>query len=280
MTAEGTNARSGLRVGRGTTTTSISMAWTPAVFRNSLKSPKYVYRSPRMPSPNTVSTAPSTTRNMAPKPAGRSTWSPNRVPTTFMERASVISTFFEPTGNPAIPPFRLGQYGMTVGGPIVKDHTFSFLSYEGLRQLQATTTQAVVPSASLQQAILATSPQMCSILQAYPWRPSTGTIGNCTPRFVFPDGSFSSVASDSDQFTTASPTTVHEDTWLVRIDHKFSETTTLYGHAQRDISLVSAPNGSSVALDRIRTINHPANYLLALQHTFGPHLFNEAKVYV
>jgi hypothetical protein len=187
---------------------------------------------------------------------------------------------FDANGKPAIPPFRLGQYGMTVGGPIVKDHTFFFLSYEGLRQLQATTTQAVVPSASLQQAILATSPQMCSILQAYPWRASTGTIGNCTPRFVFPDGSFSSVASDSDQFTTASPTTVHEDTWLVRIDHKFSETTTLYGHAQRDISLVSAPNGSSVALDRIRTINHPANYLLALQHTFSPHLFNEAKVYV
>ena len=191
---------------------------------------------------------------------------------------------FDANGNPAIPPFRLGQYGMTVGGPIVKDKTFFFLSYEGLRQLQATTTQGIVPSPSLQQQVLSTSPQMCEIMQAFPWRASTGPIGGCTPRFVFPDGSFLSQAAngqpDGDLFTTASPTTVHEDSWLARVDHKFSENTLLYVRAQRDISLVDAPNGSNVALDRIRTINHPANYLVALQHTFTPNLFNEAKVYI
>src|ERR1700686_2191566 len=56
---------------------------------------------------------------------------------------------FDLNGNPAIPPFRLGQYGLTAGGPIKKDKTFFFLSYEGLRQLQSTTQQAVVPSALL-----------------------------------------------------------------------------------------------------------------------------------
>jgi Carboxypeptidase regulatory-like domain len=94
-------------------------------------------------------------------------------------------------GNPAIPPFRLGQYGMTLGGPIVKNKTFFFLNYEGLRQFQSSTTQAIVPSASIEQQTLATSPQMCSILQAYPWRASTGSIVGCSPKFVFPDGSFS-----------------------------------------------------------------------------------------
>jgi hypothetical protein len=183
-------------------------------------------------------------------------------------------------GNPAIPPFRLGQYGLTLGGPIVKDNTFFFLSYEGLRQLQSTTTRTTVPSPSLQQQILSNSPQMCSILQAFPWRASTGTIGACAPRFVFPDGSFASMGSDSDQFTTAAPTTIHEDTWLARIDHKFSDKTTLYGRAQRDISLVNAPNGSSVPGDIVRTINHPANYFLALQHSFSPTLFDEAKVFI
>src|SRR6202011_6390476 len=61
---------------------------------------------------------------------------------------------FGPNGNPAIPPFRLGQYGMTVGGPIVKDHTFFFVNYEGLRQFQATTSQTVVPSAAIEQQAL------------------------------------------------------------------------------------------------------------------------------
>jgi hypothetical protein len=190
---------------------------------------------------------------------------------------------FDLNGNPAVPPFRMGQYGLTFGGPIKKDKTFFFISYEGLRQLQSTTTQVVIPSASLQQQTLAQSPIMCSILQGFPWRASTGTIGNCSPRFVYPDAAFQSLAPsvpDGDQFTAPVPTIVHEDTWLVRIDHKISQNTLLYGRAQRDISLVTAPNGSSIPLDKVQTINHPANYLLALEHTFTPNLFNEAKFYV
>jgi hypothetical protein len=209
---------------------------------------------------------------------------------------------FDLNGNPAIPPFRMGQYGMTFGGPIIKDKTFFFINYEGLRQLQSTTQQFNVPSGfccgtqggntlstPFQQYVLNTSPQMCSILQAYPWRASAGTISGCAPRFTYPDAAFqwlgqdptsSSFDPNADLVTAATPATVHEDTWLLRIDHKISEKTLLYGRAQRDISLVDAPNGGSLPGDKLRTINHPANYLLALQHTFRTNLFNETKVYV
>jgi hypothetical protein len=199
---------------------------------------------------------------------------------------------------PAVPPFRYGQYGLTLGGPIKKDKTFFFISYEGLRQLQESTIFGIVPTPSLMKDILVNgrngsgpSPLMCPILQAFPWSVSTGTIGNCAPRFVFAGSAFSvlppsqqpqapDLPTDAQLFTSAASSTVHEDTWLVRIDHKFSESTTLYGRAQRDISLVDAPNGSNVALDRVQTINHPANYFLALQHIFSPNLFNETKVFV
>jgi hypothetical protein len=177
---------------------------------------------------------------------------------------------FDINGNPAVPPFRMGQYGLTVGGPIQKDKTFFFVSYEGLRQLQSTTQQFTVPSGiappgggpSFQQQVLNTSPQMCNIMRAYPWRASVGAIGNCTPRFVYPDSAFqqtTSVDPNADLLTAATPTIVHEDTWLVRIDHKLSEKTLLYGRAQRDISLVDAPNGASLPGDKLQTINHPAN---------------------
>ena len=210
---------------------------------------------------------------------------------------------FNLAGNPAIPPFRLGQYGLTVGGPIQKNKTFFFLSYEGLRQLQSTTEQVTVPAGVgnasfptgepqnitvpyqqyvLQQATsLGYGAQMCNIMQAFAWRASVGSIGSCTPRFVFPDSAFQYQGGNQDLVTFAAPTTVHEDTWLIRIDHKISEKTLLYGRAQRDISLVDAPNGSSsLQSDKLQTINHPANYMVALQHTFRPTLFNEVKFYV
>ncbi len=201
---------------------------------------------------------------------------------------------FDLNGKPAVPPFRMGQYGLAIGGPIKKNKTFFFLSYEGLRQFQSITQQFTVPSglccgdlgsgplaSGFQQQVLNTSPQMCTIMQAYPWRASVGTINGCSPRFVYPDAAFQSTADpNADLVTAATPTTIHEDTWLARIDHKFNENTLLYGRAQRDISLVDAPNGSSLPPDKLQTINHPANYLVALQHTFTPNLLNETKVYV
>ncbi len=209
---------------------------------------------------------------------------------------------FDLNGNPAVPPFRMGQYGMTVGGPIVKDKAFIFVSYEGLRQLQSTTQQFTVPSgfccgdlgsgtlnSGFLQQVLNTSPQMCSIMQAYPWRASVGTVNGCAPRFAYPDTAFQWLGLDptsqsydpnADLVTAPTATTVHEDTWLVRVDYKISEKTLLYGRAQRDISLVNAPNGSSLPPDKLQTINHPANYLLALEHTFSPKLFNEGKFYI
>jgi Carboxypeptidase regulatory-like domain len=191
---------------------------------------------------------------------------------------------FDVNGNPAIPPFRFGQYGMSLGGPFVKNKLFFFVNYEGLRQYGGATTRVLVPSPSIQRQTLAKSPQMCSILQAFPWRASTGSIGNCNPIFTYPDGAFvdqtANGLSDSDQFTAPAPTTVHEDTWLTRIDYKINDKTLLYGRAQRDISLVSGTNGASVPYDLIQTNNHPANYFIALQRTFSPTVVNEVKLFV
>jgi Carboxypeptidase regulatory-like domain/TonB dependent receptor-like, beta-barrel len=213
---------------------------------------------------------------------------------------------YDANGNPVILPFRMGQFGMTLGGPIQKDKTFFFISYEGLRQLQESTTrgQTFVPSPSLIQGILVNgrsgqgpTSAMCSVLQGFPWRSSTGTVGGCTPKNVYPDSAFvncsepnancaitfdaNDPASDVESFTHPIRTKVNEDSWLARIDHKFSDKTALYARAQRDISLSSAQiNVSSSGLDSDQVFNHPANYVVALEHTFTSDFFNETKAYI
>jgi Carboxypeptidase regulatory-like domain/TonB dependent receptor len=62
------------------------------------------------------------------------------------------ANFFDVGGTP--PPFKRNQYGGTVGGPIVKNKVFYFVSYEGLRQDLATTQLARVPNALAHQGIL------------------------------------------------------------------------------------------------------------------------------
>jgi len=194
---------------------------------------------------------------------------------------------FDLNGNPALPPFRMGQYGLTFGGPIVKTKAFFFMNYEGLRQYQEVSLVAAVPDPNVQQSALS-GPQganLCPIIQAYPWRQSVvsklESLG-CPAKFVFPDTAFVSscppncfLGSAFDNFTHQGKSIIHEDTWLARFDYKFSEATTFYARAQRDVAFARSPNGN--LFDQNDTNNHPANYILALQHFFTPNLFNEFK---
>ena len=59
------------------------------------------------------------------------------------------------TSSPA--PFRLNQFGGSLGGPILKNRTFFFLAYEGLRQALGQPLTGVVPSAAYRSQVLAKS---------------------------------------------------------------------------------------------------------------------------
>lgn len=50
-----------------------------------------------------------------------------------------------------IPPFRQNQYGATFGGPLRKDKTFVFGSYEGFRSVRAQTATAIVPDEAVRR---------------------------------------------------------------------------------------------------------------------------------
>ena len=53
--------------------------------------------------------------------------------------------FFQST-NPVKPDYRRNQFGGTLGGPLVKDHTFFFVDYQGQRQSIGRTVTSTVPT--------------------------------------------------------------------------------------------------------------------------------------
>ena len=66
------------------------------------------------------------------------------------------------------PPFHLNQFGGSLGGPIQKDKTFFFAAYEGYRQLLGQTLIGYVPTAAFSAQVLAQSPALAPVINAYP----------------------------------------------------------------------------------------------------------------
>src|SRR5712692_3598432 len=62
----------------------------------------------------------------------------------FLRNSRLDAKNYFDVGN--IPPFKRNQFGGAIGGPIVKDRTFFFADYEGIRQSKGISTLAFVPS--------------------------------------------------------------------------------------------------------------------------------------
>src|SRR6185295_4560206 len=60
--------------------------------------------------------------------------------------------------------FVRNQFGAAIGGPLVHDRTFFFASYEGFREVQATTAIATVPDALAHRGLFPSisNPHGCS----------------------------------------------------------------------------------------------------------------------
>ncbi len=72
------------------------------------------------------------------------------------------------TLNASKPAFRLYQFGGAIGGPLVRDRSFYFFTYEGLRQTLGQTLPGFVPTDAFKAQVAAANPALVPILNAYP----------------------------------------------------------------------------------------------------------------
>lgn len=61
------------------------------------------------------------------------------------------NTFFNNVDGIKRPPFHRNEFGATLGGPVIKDKTFFFVDYQGIRLSQPETLTSTIPTAAAQQ---------------------------------------------------------------------------------------------------------------------------------
>jgi len=164
--------------------------------------------------------------------------------------------------DPAKPPFRLNQFGGSLGGALVRDKTFFFTSYEGYRQNLGQTLVGYVPTAAFRAQVAAESPALVPFLNAYP----AGTL----PVTGSPDLS---------EFVGYGRQLGNEDSGMMRVDQRFSDKSTAFVRVNIDQAVSNAPLASSGQyLEDAQVLNSkPDNAVIELMHVFSPTLVNEAK---
>src|SRR5580698_6321171 len=191
--------------------------------------------------------------------------------------------YFDLAASP-IPPFVRNQFGAGVGGPLKHDHTFFFVNYEGFRQVQATTAIATVPDALAHQGLLpsAANPSACSNTTpsgciAIPMNPLIQPFLNLVPPSNGPDN-----GDGTGELITANKGSTRQDHGMVRIDHNFSNTHSLFARYTIDDSSSLVPYaGTPPGTDAPGfPVIHPArNQYGTVQDrtTFGPRWINELR---
>ena len=161
-----------------------------------------------------------------------------------------------PFDGSTLPPFTLYQFGASFGGAIVKDKAFFYANYEGLRQSLGETFTNFVPNAAFRAQVLATSPVLKPIINAYP-------VGQ-TP-----------IDSVTDQVKAVVTDTVREDAGMFRFDYRFNDTNTAFVRYNVDNAYIDNPTD---ALGDHNVIPHvPTNFVMQYLRTISPTTVNEVK---
>jgi hypothetical protein len=154
-----------------------------------------------------------------------------------------------------LPPFRMNQFGVNVGGPIKKNRTFFFLDYEGIRQVLDTTIIGFVPSAAFRATV--TNPALTPLLSSWP----AGTVPTSDPTV--------------DEWISTGPNNQREDVGFARVDHTFSPRTSIFARMTIDDATIREPMDNVGGYDE--PLIRPSNYVAQLTHVFSPTIVNELR---
>jgi hypothetical protein len=193
--------------------------------------------------------------------------------------------FDSPTAS--IPPFRQNQFGGTLGGPVKRDKTFFFASYEGQRVRKALTQAFFVPTDAMRMGVF---PSTITIYD--PSNGRTPFLNNTIPRTRFDNVAAALLAkipretrpgNSQGNFLAADTQSIELNEYSARLDHQFTEKDTTYARASIFDANEFDPFGSGPLQEtllpgfgrNLRT--HTVNLAAGWTHTFGTNWLNEFR---
>ena len=186
-------------------------------------------------------------------------------------------------GTGTIAPYRRNQFGAALGGPIRKDKTFFFGTYEGLRQGSGTTIGPEVPTAQTRQGIV-------------PYKAFQGTdpnLFNCHPGDtacrvpvdpairpyldLFQNPTGPDLGDGTAYFIGAPLQVTNENYFMNRVDHQITDKLRIFARYSFDSDTNMIPNfqGSSVANEQ--DVARRQYSTIQLSHVLRPTLVNSFR---
>jgi hypothetical protein len=177
----------------------------------------------------------------------------------FRNEALDARNFFNTTK----PPFKRNQFGGAIGGPVHKDTTFFFFSYEGLRQRQGLTLNGNTLTDA--QRAQVTDPVIKSLLEVVP-RPTSIVRDPVTGASI-------------GRFQGSDTAPVNIDQWTGDVNHLLGKNDRLHAYYAFQRDLRGEPNLQGNTLPGFGDTRQSRRQIFTLNetHTFGAMLVNEAR---
>ena len=195
--------------------------------------------------------------------------------------------YFQPAQT-ANPQFIQNQFGATLGGPIIKQHTFFFFAWQSSRTTDAAPQLAAVPTLAQRAGQFSTSIYDPATTVANP--DGTGYVRTPFPGNYVPSTRFDPVSAKllslfpapnlngKNNFFSNQTEHVDNDQFIGRIDHRFNDKDSLFGRYVTSANTNVLPAQLPPPTSQPSIVTPEAHSFAASEtHVFAPNLFNEAR---
>jgi len=161
-------------------------------------------------------------------------------------------------------PFRRHQFGASAGGPILRDRTYFFTAFEGIRESQGSSNVITTPSQAARDGILSdqtvtVDPAAKRILDGFYPLPNAGLLG----------------AGDIGKYQTSGLSDKSGNHSTTRVDHKLSAADSLFAAYTFDAGSSTRPD--RLNMKRLTNRSRQQIFRMGHTHTFSPAVLNSFR---